>query len=226
MWRLKGCGDVPAQDLKDLTMRTTLLLIGLLAACAPAVALAQPADPNCVRSNHDTRVEGTVLGAVGGALIGGALGHGTGAVIGGLGGAGIGNALAGQHNDPCPSGYYRGPPPRGPDYDHNRGYGPGPGPGYGPGPAGYGAPRFWNGAPGDLRQRIDFMQSRLQDAANDGRLNRMQLHRAFRELSDIRHSIHDLYRRDGGLTPDDNAYIQARLDHLGASVHWMERTGY
>ncbi len=215
-------------------MRNRLILAGVMAALLPAAALpvqasAQPADPNCVRSNHDTRVEGTVLGAVGGALIGGALGHGTGAVIGGLGGAGIGNALAGQHNDPCPSGYYRGPPPAygpgpgGPGYDR------GPGPGYGPGPANYGhgpGEGFWRGAPGDLRQRIDFMQSRLQEASHDGRLNRGQSRRAFRELDGIRTSIHDLYQRDNGLSPDDRAYIQARLDHLGASVHWMERTGY
>jgi hypothetical protein len=200
-------------------MRTKLILAGVIAVLSPAAALAQPADPNCVRSNHDTRVEGTVLGAVGGALIGGALGHGTGAVIGGLGGAGIGNALAGQHNDPCPSGYYRGPPPPGPGY--------GPPPGYGPGPVGYGpGPGFWRDAPGDLRQRVEFMQSRLQDAAYDHRLNPSQAHRAFRELDSIRRSIHDLYRRDGGLSPDDTAYIQSRLDHLGASVHWMERTGY
>ncbi|MHB8283708.1 MAG: hypothetical protein ACYDD1_03435 [Caulobacteraceae bacterium] len=225
-------------------MRHRLILAGLMAALLPAAAipaqaLAQPADPNCVRSNHDTRVEGTVLGAVGGALIGGALGHGTGAVIGGLGGAGIGNALAGQHNDPCPSGYYRNPPPPppgygqgpgGPGYGAGPGYGPGPGDhgyGPGPGPANYGpGGGFWRGAPGDLRQRIDFMQSRLQEASQDGRLSRSQSRRAFRELGGIRTAIHDLYQRDNGLSPDDRAYIQARLDHLGASVHWMERTGY
>ncbi len=221
-------------------MRNRLLLAGMAAALLPTVALAQP-DPNCVRSNHDTRVEGTVLGAVGGALIGGALGHGTGAVIGGLGGAGIGNALAGQHNDPCPSGYYRNPPPSygpgpgpgGPGYGPGPGgpgYGPGPGgpgPGYGPGQANYGPGEgFWRGAPGDLRQRIDFMQSRLQQANDDGRLGRSQFRRASRELNNIRGSIRDLYERDNGLSPDDRAYIQARLDHLGASVHWMERTGY
>lgn len=206
------------------------------AALLPAAAMAQPADPACVRSNHDSRVEGTVLGAVGGALIGGALGHGTGAVIGGLGGAAAGNAIAGSRNDPCPPGYYRAPPPGygpggqpPPPPQYGPGYGPPP-QGYGPRSEGYGSPppggEFWRGAPGDIRQRIDFMQSRLQQAADNGQLSHPQLHRAFRELGNIRGSIRSLYRRDGGLTPDDNAYIQARLDHLRASIHWMEQTGY
>ena len=193
-------------------MRNKFLLAGVLAALLPAAAMAQPADPSCVQSNHDSRVEGTVLGAVGGALIGGALGHGAGAVIGGLGGAAAGNAIAGSRNDPCPPGYYRAPPP---------GYGPGPGPGYGPAAAG-----FWRGAPEDIRQRGDFMEHRVHEAADSGRLNPDQAHRAFDELRSIHVSIHDLYQRDNGLSPDDRAYIQARLDHLGESIHWMEKTGY
>jgi hypothetical protein len=195
-----------------MMMRNKLILAGVLAALLPAVAMAQPADPSCLQSNHDSRVEGTVLGAVGGALIGGALGHGAGAIIGGVGGAAAGNAIAGSRNDPCPPGYYRAPPP---------GYGPG-----GPGPVGYGAPAFWQGAPGDIRQRIDFMEGRLHEAADSGRLNSEQAHRAFDELQSIRASIRDLHQRDNGLSPDDRAYIQARLDHLGESVHWMEKTGY
>ena len=219
-------------------MQRKFWLAALTAAVLPGAAMAQPADPACVRSNPDSRVEGTVLGAVGRALIGGALGHGTGAVIGGLGGAAAGNAIAGSRNDPCPPGYYRAPPPAyrndgpPPPPQYGQGYGPGygpPPPAYGPRPEGYGPPpggEFWRGAPGDIRQRIDFMQARLQQAADNGQLSHPQLHRAFRELGNIRGSIRSLYRRDGGLTPDDNAYIQARLDHLRASIHWMEQTGY
>ena len=52
-------------------MRSLLITTGLLAALlAPSAAFAQWADPNCVRSNHRSRVEGTVLGAVGGGLLG------------------------------------------------------------------------------------------------------------------------------------------------------------
>jgi hypothetical protein len=194
-----------------------LLVAGVIAATLPAVglstaALAQPADPNCLRSNHDTRVEGTVLGAVAGGLIGGALGHGTGAAVGAVGGAVAGNAIAGSQNQPCPPGYYRAAPPPPPAY----GYGPPP-----PPPA-----AFWRSAPSDIHDRIEFMQARLQDAARSGRLSPPQADRAFDELHRIRDSIRSLAYRDHGLTPDDRAYVQAELDHLGASVHWMEHTGY
>jgi hypothetical protein len=207
-----------------------MLIAGLIAAALPAVAMAQPADQGCVRSNHDNRVEGTVLGAVAGGLIGGALGHGTGAAVGVVGGAVAGNAIAGANNHPCPEGYYRPgpPPPPPPAY----GYGPPPPPAYGyaPPPPGYGhgppPQAFWNGAPSDIHERIEFMQGRLQDAARSGRLSPPQAQRAFDELHRIRDSIHSLAYRDHGLTPDDRAYVQAELDHLGASVHWMEHTGY
>jgi len=198
-----------------------VLIASLVAAALPAIALAQPADPNCVRSNHDNRVEGTVLGAVAGGLIGGALGHGSGAAVGVVGGAVAGNALAGANNHPCPPGYYRpAPPPPPPGYGYSP---PPPHPvyGYGPPPA-----AFWSRAPTDIHERIEFMQARLQDAARSGRLSPPQAERAFDELHRIRGSIHSLAYRDHGLTPDDRAYVQAELDHLGASVHWMERTGY
>jgi hypothetical protein len=196
------------------------LIAGLVAAVVPAVAMAQPADPNCLRSNHDTRVEGTVLGAVAGGLIGGALGHGTGAAVGAVGGAVAGNAIAGTHNQPCPPGYYRSaPPPPPPGYGYDRGYDRDHG--YGPPPM-----AFWRGAPDDIHERIEFMQARLQDAARSGRLAPPQADRAFGELHRIRDSIRSLAYRDHGLTPEDRAYVQAQLDHLGASVHWMERTGY
>jgi hypothetical protein len=206
-----------------------IIVTGLVAAALPIVAVAQPADPNCLRSNHDTRVEGTVLGAVAGGLIGGALGHGSGAAVGAVGGAVAGNAIAGSQNQPCPPGYYRPAPPPPPaygyDHDHDHGYGPPQPPAYGYGPPPPPA-AFWRSAPTDIHDRIEFMQARLQDAARSGRLSPPQADRAFDELHRIRDSIRSLAYRDHGLTPDDRAYVQAELDHLGASVHWMEHTGY
>lgn len=73
-------------------MRRTLLVVGLAAAvAAPSVAGART---YCEQRAHDRRVTGTVLGGVGGALVGGALGHTKGALIGGVGGAVIGNQVA------------------------------------------------------------------------------------------------------------------------------------
>jgi hypothetical protein len=73
-------------------MRRTLMVMGLVAAvAAPSIASAE----SCQSYAHDRRVTGTVLGGVGGALLGGAISHnGTGALLGGLGGAVVGNQVA------------------------------------------------------------------------------------------------------------------------------------
>jgi uncharacterized protein YcfJ len=74
-------------------MRRTLMVLGLAAVVAtPSLASARS---YCEQRAHDRKVTGTVLGGVGGALIGGAIGHsGTGALLGGLGGAVIGNQVS------------------------------------------------------------------------------------------------------------------------------------
>ena len=150
------------------------------------------------------------MGGIGGALIGGALGHGAGALVGGLTGAVAGNAIAGARNTPCPPGYFYAPPP-----------------GY----AGYGAPpppppqasNFWGAAPQDIRQRIDWMQERVYRAVNAGLIMPDQARRSYDELRKIRDSAHDLWVRDGGLNPSDRDYIQARLNYIGHQLHWMKR---
>ncbi|WP_304164905.1 glycine zipper 2TM domain-containing protein [Phenylobacterium aquaticum] len=73
-------------------MRRILMMAGLAVLIAtPSLAQART---YCDQNGHDRRVAGTVLGAVGGALIGNAVSHRNGALIGGLGGAVVGNQLA------------------------------------------------------------------------------------------------------------------------------------
>jgi osmotically inducible lipoprotein OsmB len=74
-------------------MRTTALALGLIAALTtPTLAMAHS---HCEASSHERKVTGTVLGAAGGALIGGAIGHGAaGPLLGAAGGAVVGNQLA------------------------------------------------------------------------------------------------------------------------------------
>jgi hypothetical protein len=196
-------------------MRHKLLIAGLAAAvAAPSLALAQP-DPSCVRSNNQTSATGTVLGALGGALIGSAIAgrhdRGVGVVGGALAGGVAGNVLAGQHNDPCPQGYYRpGPPP----------------PGYGPGyaPAGGG---FWAGAPQGIHERIDFIQARINRGAQYSRLSPHEVRMAKRDLNAIRQQDASLRYRDGGhLSPPDHDYLQSRLDNLSQRLHWDASNGY
>jgi hypothetical protein len=88
-------------------MRKLLIVGGLIAAAIPSLALAQTPD-GCVR--QDNRAAGTVIGAVGGALLGNTIaGRGdktTGTIIGGIGGAVVGHEIAGN-SVRCPEGYYR-----------------------------------------------------------------------------------------------------------------------
>jgi hypothetical protein len=200
-------------------MRHKLILAGLLVAvAAPSLALAQP-DPNCVRSNQQTSATGTVLGALGGALIGNAIAgrhdRGVGTVGGALAGGVAGNVLAGQHNDPCPDGYYRPAPPPPPAY----------GPGYGPPPPqGVG---FWSSAPQGIHERIDFVQQRINRGASVGRLSPREVRDANHDLNDIRHQEANLRYRDGGhLSPPDRDYLQQRLDTLSQRLHWEAANAY
>ena len=87
-------------------MRNLLLCVGaLIAVAAPALAHAE----SCQRHAHDRKVTGTVVGGIGGALIGNAITHNTtGAVLGGVSGAVVGNQIARVN---CPDGpaYYDRP---------------------------------------------------------------------------------------------------------------------
>jgi hypothetical protein len=187
-------------------MRTKLLMVGLMAAALPGVALSQPYyDSGCVRQNENNRAAGTVLGAIGGALIGGAVaGHGSkgaGAVVGGIGGAVAGNAIAGSQNHPCPAGYYYAPPPP---------------------PRGDAG--FWYGAPSGLHARYDFMQARIDRSYREGWISRRQADRAYDELSYIRSEDARLRDQDyGRLRPEDRDYLEGRLDALRQRLNWQER---
>jgi hypothetical protein len=198
---------------EDFTMRAKLIIAGLMMAAAlPAVASAQPYDQGCVQSNQDNHVAGTVLGAIGGAVIGGAVAgrhdRGAGVVIGGVGGALAGNAISHSADHPCPSGYYYAPPPGA------EGYGPPP-----PGADG----RFWDGAPQGIRERIDFMQDRVNRASSNGWISGGEGDRANRELNFIRSETGRLRDQDGGhLRPEDRDYLQGRLDSLSQRLHWAE----
>lgn len=93
-------------------MRRYLMMASLLGAVpgvfGPQAAAAQD---RCEQIRHDNRVAGTVIGAVGGALLGGAVagnrGHkDSGALLGAVAGGFIGNQVGGS-KDPCPEGYQR-----------------------------------------------------------------------------------------------------------------------
>jgi hypothetical protein len=186
-------------------MPTKALIIGILAAAAlPMAAQAQPYDPGCVRSNEQNTVAGTALGAIGGALLGGAVAgrhdRGAGVVVGGVGGALAGNAIARSNNHPCPPGYD-----------------------YAPGPAAYDRD---GGDRHSIHERIDFLQGRINEASDDHRISPRDFDQANRELSFIRSEEDRLRDQDGGdLRAEDRDYLQGRLDNLNQRLRWYEQNG-
>lgn len=99
-------------------MKNSILFGGLAAALALA-ALTAPSAASA--SCNDRKATGTVIGGIGGALIGNSISHGGGgAIVGGLGGAVIGHEVAGRG---CgryrSSSYYDRSSPR---YRHSNGY--------------------------------------------------------------------------------------------------------
>jgi len=96
----------------------------------------------------------------------------------------------------------------------------------GPRPA-WDAGAFWRGAPDSPRDRIQFLQDRINRGIADGSLDRREAWRANRELNGVRQWIHRMHWEDAGrLTPDQRARVQARLDQISSQIRWMRHNGW
>ena len=190
-------------------MRTIFAMTALAAVmAAPSLAAAQT---SCERQQQNNEAAGTVLGAVGGALLGSAIAgrgdHTTGAVVGGVGGAVIGNRI-GASGDPCPDGYVTVADPA-PDgyYDADGRYH------YNTGP--YAATPVIS-----LDDQADALGRRIHAAADAGQLTRGQADDAYHDLHRIRDREADMRsRHDGHLTDDDRLFLQQRLDEVRHNLH-------
>ncbi|THD61476.1 glycine zipper 2TM domain-containing protein [Phenylobacterium sp.] len=213
-------------------MRKYLLVAGLaVATLIPSLAMAQE---SC-QQRSENRTAGTVLGAVGGALLGSAVAgrhdRGEGAVIGGVGGAVVGSNLSKGPRDCAHAyGYY--------DNDnrwHDNGADRAVAYGYydrsgawidgAPNVAGYSADVAYQ-APGramDLDTRMSRIEDRIQRGRADGTLSHHETRAAMATLGDIRRDEQNR-RRDGRLNDRDEAALQGRLDNLSTQVR-MDRAG-
>ena len=80
---------------------------------------------------------------------------------------------------------------------------------------------FWRGAPDSPRERISFLQQRIDRGTRDGSLDRREARRAQYQLNSIRT---DLNR--GRLTPPRREMILNRLDDLSRSLRWARQNDY
>jgi len=79
---------------------------------------------------------------------------------------------------------------------------------------------FWRDAPSDMRQRIDWLQRRIDRGVSDGSLTRRESRDLNRQLNMIR-----VDARRGYMTPDRRDRLQARLDSLSSQIRWQRRDG-
>lgn len=79
---------------------------------------------------------------------------------------------------------------------------------------------FWQGAPNDLRQRIDFVQRRIDRGVSDGSLTRSEARDLYARLNSIRRDA-----RRGYASGSRRMSLQARLDDLSRQVRWQRRDG-
>ncbi len=86
---------------------------------------------------------------------------------------------------------------------------------------------FWSGAPQGPRQRIDWLQQKINRGEQDGSLDRNESRSSQTELNNIRRMARYYSRRDGReLTSRHSDYIQSRLDSLSQRIRWQRRDGY
>ncbi len=77
---------------------------------------------------------------------------------------------------------------------------------------------FWRGAPNDPRERISFMQTRIDRGIADRSLDRREARQAQQELDAIKRDARNMGRR---FSPRQSAMIQDRLDALGQKLRWQ-----
>lgn len=85
---------------------------------------------------------------------------------------------------------------------------------------------FWRGAPESPRERIQFLQDRVDRGVADGSLDRREAHRVDRELNGVRRWVHEMHMDQGRLTPGQRDRVQTRLDRISRQIHWLRHNGW
>jgi hypothetical protein len=86
---------------------------------------------------------------------------------------------------------------------------------------------FWRGAPEGPRERIEFLQDRINRGKQDGSLDPHEADRAQRELDGVRGWVRRSHYDNGGpLTAEQRDRIQGRLDAISRQIRWMRHDGW
>jgi hypothetical protein len=93
----------------------------------------------------------------------------------------------------------------------------------------YGSDASYSGdrmdAPRDLHTRESWLEQRIRDGQNNGTLRHRDARQAMYELNSIRARERGMSHDHGQLRPRDEAYLQSRLDALGAMLRRQDTGG-
>ena len=84
---------------------------------------------------------------------------------------------------------------------------------------------FWQGAPDNPYERIQFLQDRISRGQSDGSLGPGEAARANRELNGVRQWIRRMHWQGERLTPEQRERVQARLDQISQQIRWARHNG-
>jgi hypothetical protein len=73
-----------------------------------------------------------------------------------------------------------------------------------------------------LKDREDWLRERIDRSRDDGSLAHSEYDRVHRQLSDIRHDEDQMRdHHDGQLTDNETARLEARLDDVASTIHFL-----
>jgi hypothetical protein len=73
-----------------------------------------------------------------------------------------------------------------------------------------------------LKEREKWLEERINRSRDDGSLAHSEFDHVRRELGDIRHDEDRMRdRHDGQLTDNETTRLEARLDNVAATIHWL-----
>ena len=84
---------------------------------------------------------------------------------------------------------------------------------------------FWQGAPANPWERIQFLQDRVSRGVADGSIDRREAWRVQSELNNVRQWIRRMHWQGNQLTPDQRERVQGRLDDISRQIRWMRHNG-
>lgn len=85
---------------------------------------------------------------------------------------------------------------------------------------------FWRGAPENIHQRLEWLDTRILRGEQDGSITRREARHVNMSIRSARKVEARLMRRDHGrLSRRDTEYMMLRLNNVSSQIHWARTNG-